>query len=604
MLRFVIALTALGGTLGAALGATPPPPASPPTPAEVSAYRSTPSAAETREYLHRLAAGSVGRLTVMSFGLTAEGREMPLAVLSRDGLTSPEAARAAQRPVVLVLAGIHAGEIDGKDALLALLRDFTLGPQDLAATLGDAVLLVVPIYNVDGHERVSPWNRPNQDGPVLGMGFRTTTAGFDLNRDFVKLETPEAQALAGLVARWRPHLVVDTHVTDGSDHDWTLTWSWVEAPQLAPGADAWMRSHLAPALVATEEAGYRTGPYVDLQNGADPAAGFSSWVGAPRYSSGFFPLRGRPSLLIEMHSYKPYEKRVKALYAFLGSFLAEVGKGGKELVEAVAKAEAEIVAKGTRDAQADDLVLAWRAKPTGETLHWPVYDWHTESSVVTGEPFLDYRRGVQRGDDPRGLVVPWVHRSEPERTVPRPRGYIVLAGWPAIEAKLALHGIHTCRLEKGLTLEVETLRVESPSFAQRPYQGRHGAEATVVRTRERVAVPAGSLWLPADQPDFELAAQLLEPDAPDSLFSWGLLSSVVERKEYIERRVLEAEARRRLAEDAAVAAEWRSALADATFAADPRARFEWWWRRTPYWDARVGQLPILRVLVRPDALAN
>jgi hypothetical protein len=600
MLHFLMALTALG----AALGAPPPAPASPPTPAEVSAYRSTPSAAETREYLRRLAAGSAGRLTVTSFGVSAEGREMPLAVLSRDGLAGPEAARAAQRPVVLVIAGIHAGEIDGKDALLALLRDFTLGSRDVAATLGDAVLLVVPIYNLDGHERTSPWNRPNQDGPVLGMGFRTTTAGFDLNRDFVKLETPEAQALAGLVARWRPHLVVDTHVTDGSDHDWTLTWSWVEAPQLSPGADAWMRAHLAPALVATEEAGYRTGPYVDLQNGADPAAGFSSWVGAPRYSSGYFPLRNRPSLLVEMHSYKPYEKRVKALYTFLGSFLAEVGKGGKELVEAVAKAESEVVAKGARDARADELVLAWRPKPTGDTLHWPVYDWHTEPSVVTGEPFLDYRRGVQRGDDARGIVVPWVHRSEPERTVTRPRGYIVLAGWPAIEEKLALHGIHTCRLEHGLTLEVETLRVEAPSFAPRPYQGRHGAEATVVRTRERVAVPAGSLWLPADQPDFELAAQLLEPDAPDSLFSWGLLSSVVERKEYIERRVLEAEARRRLAEDAAVAAEWRAALADATFAADPRARFEWWWRRTPYWDARVGQLPILRVLIRTDELAN
>jgi|CXWL01.1.fsa_nt_gi hypothetical protein len=596
---FVLATLLLAAPLRPA--ETPRPPE---TPAERAAFRATPSYAETGEFLAELAARSGGTVALTSFGLSAEGRTMPLLVVSADGATTPERARELERPVVLVLAGIHAGEIDGKDALLALLRDFTFGRRDLAATLGGAVLLVVPIYNVDGHERVSPWNRPNQDGPVLGMGFRTTTTGLDLNRDFVKLETPEARALAGLVARWRPHLVVDTHVTDGSDHDWTLTWSWVEAPQLAPPLDAWMRAHLGPALGATEAAGHRTGPYVDLVNGADPAQGFSSWVGGARYSTGYFPLRQRASLLVEMHSYKPYEKRVRALEAFLGALLAEVGKGGAELVAAAAQAEAEVVAKGLRGAVTDELVLAWRPKPTGETIRWPVYDWHTGTSIVTGEPLLDYRRGALRSTDPRGLEVPWVHRSEAERTVIRPRGYLVLPGWPQIEETLAAQGIRTCRLEHSLSVEVETLRVEKPELSPRSYQGRHAVAAKVVRTRERVHAPEGSLWVPADQPDFELAAQLLEPDAPDSLFAWGLLSSVLERKEYIERRVLEAEAKRRLAADPALEAEWRAALADPAFAADPRARFEWWWRHTPYWDTRVGQLPVLRVMVRPAELAK
>lgn len=574
------------------------------TPAERSLYRSTPSHVETAEFLANLAGRAGGTMTVTSFGTSAEGRSMPLVVMATDAGVTPERARTLGKPVVLVLAGIHAGEIDGKDAMLALLRDFALGARDLRATLADAVLLVVPIYNVDGHERVSPWNRPNQDGPVLGMGFRTTTAGFDLNRDFVKLETPEARALAALVARWRPHLVIDTHVTDGSDHDWTLTWSWVEAPQLASPLDAWVRGHLPPALVATEDAGFRTGPYVDLLDGADPAAGFSSWVGAARYSSGYFPLRRRPSILVEMHSYKPYPKRVKALEAFLAGVLGEVGRGGTELVAAVAKAEAEVVAQGARDAPASEIALSWQPKPTGETIRWPVYDWHTAASTVTGEPLLDYRRGALHGSDPRGLEVPWVHRSHPEVTVTRPRGYLVLPGWPQIEQTLAAQGLRTCRIEAGLSVEVETLRVEQPQFAPRSYQGRHGVEAKVTRTRERVSVPAGSLWIPADQPDFELAAQLLEPDAPDSLFAWGLLSLVLERKEYIERRVLETEARRRLAEDPHLAAEWATALGDPAFAADARGRFEWWWRHTPYWDTRVGQLPVLRVMVRPEALGQ
>ena len=517
-----------------------------------------------------------------------------MAILSADGAFTPEQAAAAAapgRPVVMIQNGIHAGEIDGKDASLMLLRDAALGRRP--GLLGPAVLLVVPIYNVDGHERVSPYNRPNQNGPVEGMGYRTTAAGLDLNRDHLKLVSGEARALVGLVNRWRPHLHVDDHVTDGVDHDWVLTWAWAEALQAPPTVDAWLAAHLPPALAATAAAGHRNGPYVDLVDRADPAKGFTSWVGEPRYATGYYPLRNRPSVLVETHSYKPYRARVLANRDFLAALVAEVNRDPASLVGAVAAAEVRTVALGRPEAPPSDVALTYVDALAPDRVRFPVYNWSLVPSEVTGRAIVTYRPG-----EVREIEVDWIHRGRVDKAVPRPCGYLVQPGWPAIEDRLIGHGLRVRRLGRPLELEAEAIRVADPKYAAAPYQGLTAVTATVERAAERVTYPAGSLWVAADQPDFEVAVQLLEPEAPDSLFAWGLLSTVLERKEYIDVRGLEKLAQELLADPAhpEIAAEWRRALADETFAADAQARWLWWYRRTPYWDERIGLLPYARVM--------
>jgi hypothetical protein len=565
------------------------------TVAERSAFRATASYEETMAFLERLAAASPA-IQLASFGASGEGRALPLVVLSAERAFTPEAARAltAQRgkPVVLVQNGIHGGEIDGKDACLMLLRDVALGrrPELLAA----ATLLVVPIYNVDGHERVSPYNRPNQDGPGEGMGFRTNAAGLDLNRDHLKLDSPEARAMVGLVNRWRPHLHVDDHVTDGSDHAWVLTWSVAEAPQLHPAVDAWVDRHLTRALAATEAAGHPAGPYVDLIDRLDPLAGFTSMVSEPRYATGYWPLRNRPSVLVEMHSYKPYRERVLANRDFLAALLAEVAAAGPALVAAVERAEADTVALGRPEAPPSEMVVAWATREDADRLTVPFHAWTLEESRVLGAPLLRWGKPL------RPVEVPWFHAPVAAKTAPRPRGYLVLPGWPQIEARLAVHGLRFERLAAAVEVEAEELRVVGPTFAAAPYQGRHRVEeGAVERHRLAARVPAGTLWVPADQPDFAVAVQLLEPEAPDSLYAWGLLSTATERKEYIDSAVLEGLAADLLRDDPALAAAWDEALADPALAADPGARWLWWFRRTPYWDDTVGRLPILRALAVP-----
>jgi Zinc carboxypeptidase len=585
-------LTAGGAAPPAATPAEAPVPGDWLTPAEAAGFEATPDYAETMAFLRRLAA-RLPEMRLATFGRSAAGRPLPLVIVSRDRAFTPAAARRLARPVVLIQNGIHPGEIDGKDACLMILRDLALGRR--RELLDAATLLVVPIYNADGHERISPYNRPNQDGPHRGMGFRTTAGGLDLNRDYVKVSSPEAQAMVGLIAAWRPHLFVDDHVTDGVDHDWVLTWSWTEAPQLPAPVDAWMRAHLPAALAATERAGHRTGPYVDLKSATDPAQGFSSWVGEPRFSSGYLPLRNRPAVLVETLSYKPYAERVLATRDFLLALLAEVGRDPAGLRRAVDQAEAATVAAGKPQAPPSDVVLNFEESPVADRIRLPLYATDLATSQVTGQPLLRYRRG-----EVREIEVPWYHRSRPTLTLPRPRGYLVLPGWPQIEERLRLQRLRVEQIEEPLEIEVETMRLGPPKLAATPYQGLTRATAEVARRSERRRLPAGTLWVPADQPDFALAVQLLEPEAGDSLVSWGLLSTIWERKEYVSPWVLEDQATE-LLRDPAVAAEWQRALADPKLAADPQARYLWWFRRTPYWDETVGLLPCFRLLAPPPA---
>ena len=560
------------------------------TRAEETGFSATSTYDETLSYLKRLDELS-DAIQLTSFGRSAEGRTLPLAIVSAGGAFTPGDARASGKPVVLVQSGIHAGEIDGKDASLILLREIALGRRDELAAAG--TLLFAPIYNADGHERVSPFNRPNQNGPVDGMGFRTTASGLDLNRDHMKLDSAEARALIRLVGEWGPHLHVDDHVTNGVDHEWVLTYSHAEAPQIAGPVDAWLGDAIPRVARATRAAGHPTGPYVSLLERLDPTEGFSSWVGQPRYSTGYFALRGIPSILVEMHSYKPYEQRVRANHDFLVALVEEVARSGDTLVRAVGEARARTTALGRVDAEPSRVDVLYEADDTGDTIEWPVYAWSVERSPVLGD-LLRFERGVTRP-----IEVRWVHRARVALDLPRPRGYLVMPGWPQITERLLAHGLRVLCTTADAELEVETIRIAEPEFAQGSYQGRHRVTAETTRQSETRTVPAGALWVPADQPDFEIAVQLLEPEAADSLFSWGHLSSVVERKEYIGAGELDDLAREMLG-DPDTRAAWEARLEDPAFASDRGAKYLWWYRRTPHWDETVGLMPVMRVMSAPE----
>jgi hypothetical protein len=562
------------------------------TVAEKTDFRTTSSYDQTMVYLYRLEAAAPELIRVTDFGRSGQGRPLPLVIVSADGAFTPEQAAATGKPILLIQSCIHAGEVDGKDATMMVLRDIALGRRSELAE--NAITLFAPIYNADGHEFVSPYNRANQEGPIEGTGYRANATGINLNRDFLRLASPEAKAMARLVSTWNPHLHVDNHVTNGSDHAWVLTWLVAEAPQLAAPIDAWVDSHLPKVLAAIDADGHANGPYVHLESRSDPTAGMIWDVAQPRYSSGYFPLRNRVSILIEMHAHKPYRDRVLANRAFIDELMEETGRSGPELVAATVKAENATVALGASGADPSDVVVRWGVAEKGEKIIWPACGWSLEHSIVMGGDRVKFLDGITHE-----VELEWRHLPVAEQTVARPRGYLVLAGWPQIEDLVSGHGLRASRLTAAVELDVETIRLSAPGFASSSYQGVVMVEDfKVSRQHESRSIPAGSLWIPADQPSFEIAVQLFEPEAPDSIVRWGTVSSVFERKIYIGLDLLE-ELVEEMLKDDAVRNEWEKALEDSEFASNPRARYIWWYRRTAYWDETVGLLPVMRVMAPP-----
>jgi hypothetical protein len=261
----------------------------------------------------------------------------------------------------------------------------------------------------------------------------------------------------------------------------------------------------------------------------------------------------------------------------------------------VGAADAATVALGRADAEPSEVVVRWKVAEEGETITWPAYDWTLEESEVVGGKWVRYHPGRIRE-----VKLEWRHLPVAEQTLPRPRGYLVLAGWPQIEELVSGHGLRAFRLREDIELEVETTRLSNPRLASSPYQGVAMVENfEVSRQPEKRSILAGSLWIPADQPSFEVAVQLFEPEAPDSMVRWGVISSLFERKIYIGLGRLEELAREMLTDDS-VRREWETALEDPDFADNSTARYLWWYERTPYWDETVGLLPVLRVMAPVD----
>lgn len=562
------------------------------TPAEAADFQATPSYAETLAYLDQLAEFSPA-MELQSFGTTARGRELIVAVISGDRAFTPGEARVAGKPVVLLINGIHPGEICGKDAMLILLREL-LVEERFPSVLDEVVLLVVPVFNVDGHERADHrQSRANQDGPVDGMGFRTTATGMDLNRDFMKLETVEMQALiGGLVQRWDPHLVVDSHTTDGADHQYPLSYGMDLGPRVDPGVAAWTEQTVARVAVEMERARKPVAPYVFLRDWMDPASGMAGGWGTTRFSTSYFALRDRASILTEAHSFKPYRVRVEATHHFIAFLLLDVAGRPSALTGAVRAADVatESLAAGA-GGPAGAVPLRVERTETPRPFLYRTHEYSIYEGLVSGGPVIRY------SDVPVTMEVELYDQMAVTLEVDAPAGYLIPPEYPQLAQKLALHGFVLETLPEPTTVEVEMVRLHEVSFDDEPYQGRQRADAVSWEMeRGPRTFPAGSYWLPLDQPGAKVAVHLLEPMAPDSFFSWGYLSRSMESKEWFSTFVMEPMAAEMLDADPALLAEFNARLVDdEAFRGDPRARLDFFYRRTEHADPDWRLLPIARV---------
>ncbi|MBI1947751.1 MAG: M14 family metallopeptidase [Deltaproteobacteria bacterium] len=529
-----------------------------------------------------------GRARCLTFGVTPEGREQKALVLSDDGTLEAAQARERNRPVILVQGGIHAGEIDGKDAGFLLARELLEGKVEPGA-LGAVTLVFVPVFNVDGHERWGKHNRPNQRGPVEG-GWRTTAQNLNLNRDYMKADAPEMRAMLGLLREWDPILYVDLHVTDGAKfrHDVAvLVDPALAGPAPLMSAGKALQRALLDRLTAAGHLPLDFYPSFEVDD--DPSSGFAAGVAPPRFSQPYWALHNRLGMLVETHSWKDYQARVRATHDVLVGILAEARVHAAAWRAAGLAVDAE-VAHGP-----SEVALAFDNTDDKRTIDFLGYRYTRTPSAVSGALRTRYDESK-----PEVWRVPLFPAVKPALVVAAPKaGYVVPAGYAAVlRPRLQSHGIEFATVTAADTREVEVFRASAVTFGNKPYEGRMTAKVQGAWSKERRTIERGALFIPVTQRLGRLVVHLFEPQAPDSFVSWGDLNAAFEQKEYLEGYVAEDIAERALA-DPKVAAEFAAALNDPELQKDPSRRLDFFYRRHPSWDERKDLVPILRVDAAP-----
>ena len=497
----------LGGVGGAEAQRTRP---------ERTAYRETSSYADVMDFLRRVTAGST-RLHLTTYGYTLEGRALPLVVVGRVANATPEAVKASGRVRVFIQGNIHAGEVEGKEAAQELLRALAGGAH--APWLDSLVILVAPIYNADGNERVRLTNRPLQYGPVGGMGQRPNAQGLDLNRDHMKLESPEARSFVSLLNRYDPHVVIDLHTTNGSIHGYHLTY----APPLHPNTDSaivrLLRDDWLPAVTRAikRRDGWDFYHYGNFPSPRDSVErGWYSFDHRPRFNNNYVGLRNRFVILSEAYSYATFEDRIRATYRFLEEILDYAQGHARAIRRLVAAADS-----AAPQAVGRELALRAELERGPDSVAILVGEVAEERHPYTGE------RTLRRLEVRRPERMPVYLSFRATESARAPAAYYVPAELTRVAALLEAHGVRLERLAQAETRAVERFAIDSQTVAAGEFQGHR--ERTVYGRWERTeaTLPAGTVVVAVRQPLGRLAFTLLEPRSDDGVADWNILDDVL-----------------------------------------------------------------------------
>jgi len=550
------------------------------TPYELGNGNTTATYPEILEFYRRLAR-EFPEVNLQTLGETDSGEPLHLVTYNPEGAFNFQKL-GAEKAVVLVLNGIHPGEPDGIDATSLLMRDLATGAVELPENV---VLASIAVYNVGGALNRNSTSRANQNGPE-SYGFRGNTRNYDLNRDFVKMDTRNARTFAQIFRLVRPVFFVDTHVSNGADYSYTLTHLFTQHNKLGGSVGRFQETTLRPALEASlAEKGWDITPYVNVFN-RPPDGGFSQFMDSPRYSTGYAALWNVPGLMVETHMLKPYQDRVRGTYELLHSALGLAGAHAdtlRDLRDAALEAHAP----------PGYYPLAWQVDSTSyQSLKFKGYRADTIPSLVTGHPRLKYHP-----DEPVTSEVRYFNQFRAVDSVRIPRAYLLPRGWRRIRERLDWNGITYQELDRDTTLEVTAYRIEDYQTYSRPYEGHYPHYNTrVSRTTQSVRFRAGDLYIPTRQEGVRYLLETLEPGAADSFFNWNFFDPILQRKEGFSPYVFEETARALLESDPALRKAFeQKRQEDPEFAASGYRQLSWLYERSPHYEEAYLQYPVYRL---------
>jgi hypothetical protein len=470
------------------------------------------------------------KLRVESFGKTEEGRDLPLMIFADPPVAQPREALASGKPVVFIMANIHAGEVEGKEATLHLARRIATG--DLRTLLDKLIILLAPIYNADGNEKISVSNRTAQNGPVGGVGVRENSKGLDLNRDYMKLEAAEARALVNLFNRWDPHLTVDLHTTNGSHHGYHLTYSIPLNPSVDARIIAYHREKMMPAIAKAMLGQHKfRAYYYGNFSGPAPKPGepetrtWRAFTHAPRIGQNYVGFRNRLTILSEAYSYLDFRRRVEVTEAFVEEIFKFAAARGTEIVQLAKRVDEDTIKRGEAG-QPFQLGVEYEMKPLAKPVEILVGEVTKVKNPRSGREMTAM---VEDKFTPVKMLDYGLFAAK--RSVATPRAYLFRNedGMKTVIEKLLAHGVTVEELTAPLTVEVESFVIEEVTRAQRAFQGHRETKLKGRAQKETITFPAGSILVRAAQPLTTLASYLLEAESDDGLVNWNFLDAYLEK---------------------------------------------------------------------------
>jgi hypothetical protein len=484
------------------------------TVAEKSGFETTSNYADVQYFISELTKIS-NTIKVESIAKTTEGRDVPLMIIADPMPQSPADLIKDKRIVVYIQANIHAGEVEGKEASLMLARDLVNGLNN--EILKKAVVLICPNFNADGNEAISTKNRTHQNGPKNGVGLRYNGQMLDLNRDAIKLESPEMTGLIrNVIRRWDPSVLVDCHTTNGSYHEEPVTFTWMMNPAGDRDLINYMRDKMMPdvSIALTEKYNVLNcfyGEFTDLKN---PEEGWISYASEPRYLTNYMGVRNRLAILNENYVYADYKTRVLGSYSLLHSILDYSASHSDEIKTMLKKVDMQTIGRGTNPAVADTFPVEYKVMPTPDKINIRAYEVDVTVYAVGKEQ-------LHKSERKRLVSAPYLADYYPTRSVSIPYAYLIKLHDPTVANLLIKHGIKVEKLIQTANLEVEKFKITDLKPAERLNQGHYTNTVKGTMEKDTVEFQAGNYVVRMAQPLSNLAAYLLEPESNDALLLWN-----------------------------------------------------------------------------------
>jgi len=554
------------------------------TPFEKSGGLSSPGFEETMRFFEHFTRES-HYAKMITLGFSPQGRPMRCMIVSNNREFTAPKARDSGKLIVLIQNGIHAGEIEGKDATMLLLREILI-TKEKEHLLKNLILLILPIFNVDGHERISQFNRPNQNGPT-DMGWRTTSLNYNLNRDYMKGDSPEMKIFLRFFNDWIPDFVIDNHTTDGADYQYHISYGLETSQNICKETADFVTEKFIPHLTKKVEAkGFLVAPYLEFKDNIIEN-GITLEPSLPRFSTGYAALHNRICLLVETHSLKPFENRVYSTKAMNEVTLEYLNDNHLSVLAMNLRADKDTVDRyyGKNELFPVNLALTDESEP----FSFKGFETIEEESEITGSKVIRYT------DVPVEFEVPIFKKAKVLSYCDVPEAYLIPKELHFVVYLLKLHKIHVEQLFQPHILHVERMRFKNVKYSSASFEGRQQIEFDLIKWREKKRIQEGTFVVRTNQRSLRVIVNLLEPTAPDSLAAWGMFNMFLERKEYIEPYVMEPYAKKMLEENEKYRKDFAVKLqTEEAFKNNPQARLDFFYKRSPFFDKNEKIYPILK----------